>query len=174
MSLSELKDLKLSSIPEGLQFKVSNSKNRGELINTIEISALFKDNGVLKKVKRFTVTYNKALFQRSMSSQSQVQNSVLKTGQWYRFQIDTTGVYILNKNFFNALGVNTNTLNPKNVKIYGHGGKSLPLINNQTVAYDLIENAVQFVGEEDGVFTFLCYWPKIFQSRKQFTHQSIQ
>ena len=49
VSLSELKDLKLSSIPEGLQFKVSNSKNRGELINTIEISALFKDNGVLKK-----------------------------------------------------------------------------------------------------------------------------
>ena len=168
MSLSELKDLKLSSIPEGLQFKVSNSKNRCELINTIEISALFKDNGVLKKVKRFTVTYNKALFQRSMSSQSQVQNSVLKTGQWYRFQIDTTGVYILNKNFFNALGVNTNTLNPKNVKIYGHGGKSLPLINNQTVAYDLIENAVQFVGEEDGVFNtndyllFYAIGPKSF------------
>ncbi len=166
--LSELKDLKLSSIPEGLQFEVSNSKNRGELINTVEISAIFKDNGVIKKVKRFTVVYKKALFQRTMSSQAQVQNSVLKSGQWYRFQIDTTGVYKLNKSFFNALGVNTNTVNPKNIKIFGHGGKSLPLANNQTVAYDLIENAVQFVGEGDGVFNnsdyllFYAIGPKSF------------
>jgi len=166
--LSELKDLKLSSIPEGLQFEVFNSKNQGKLTNTIEISAVFKDNDIIKKVKRFTIDYKQALFQRSMSSQSQVQNSVLKTGQWYRFQIDTTGVYKLNKSFFNALGVNTNTVNPKNIKIFGHGGRSLPLVNNQTVAYDLIENAVQFVGEDDGVFNnsdyllFYAIGPKSF------------
>ena len=152
MSRSELKDLKLSSIPDKFQLNVYNSKNRGALINTVEISAIFKENGVIKKVNRFTISYNRALFQRGTTSQTQIQNSVLKSGQWYRFQIDTTGVYILNKNFFNALGVNTSTVNPKNIKIYGHGGKSLPLANNLTIAYDLIENAVQFVGEEDGVF----------------------
>ena len=150
MSRSELKDLKLSSIPDKFQLNVYNSKNRGALINTVEISAIFKENGVIKKVNRFTISYNRALFQRGTTSQTQIQNSVLKSGQWYRFQIDTTGVYILNKNFFNALGVNTSTVNPKNIKIYGHGGKSLPLANNLTIAYDLIENAVQFVGEEDG------------------------
>jgi hypothetical protein len=76
----------------------------------------------------------------------------LKSGQWYRFQVDTTGVFKLNKNFFKDLGINTGTVNPKSIKIFGHGGKSLPLKNNQTIAYDLIENAVKFIGEEDGVF----------------------
>mgnify|MGYP003329170623 CR=1 FL=1 len=49
--LSELKDLKLSSIPEGLQFEVFNSKNQGKLTNTVEISAVFKDNGKIDKTK---------------------------------------------------------------------------------------------------------------------------
>ena len=74
------------------------------------------------------------------------------TGQWYRFKIDTTGVYKLDKSFFNSLGINVQNLNPKKIKVYGHGGKSLPLKNSETVSYDLIQNAVKFIGEDDGIF----------------------
>lgn len=150
--LSELKDLKTSTIPNTFQFNIYNSTSRGVTSNTIEASALYKDNGVVKKVKRFTISYTRNALQRVMNSSVQLQNSVLKSGQWYRFSVDTTGVFKLNKTFFRALGINAETVNPKQIKIFGHGGRSLPLVNNQTIAYDLIENAVKFVGEEDNVF----------------------
>ena len=150
--ISDLKDLKQSSIPNEVQLNVSNVKTRGNLLVSVEISAFFKDNGVIKKVKNFTISYKRAISQRRARSQPTLQSSVLNTGQWVRFQVDTTGVYKLNKSFFNTLGINTSNTNPKNIKIFGHGGKSLPLVNNQTIAYDLIENAVQFIGEDDGVF----------------------
>ncbi len=150
--LSDLKNLKLSSIPQSFQYKVYNTKSRGKASNTIVASALFKENGVVRKVKRFTISYKKNTFQRVMSANAQLQSSVLKSGQWYRFRVDTTGVFKLTKKFFRDLGINTGTVNPKNIKIFGQGGKSLPLVNNQTIAFDLIENAVRFVGEEDSVF----------------------
>ena len=150
--LSDLKNLKLSSIPQSFQYKVYNTKSRGKASNTIVASALFKEDGFVRKVKRFTISYKKNTFQRVISANAQLQSSVLKSGQWYRFRVDTTGVFKLTKNFFRDLGINTGTVNPKNIKIFGQGGKSLPLANNQTIAYDLIENAVKFVGEEDSVF----------------------
>ena len=57
--------------------------------------------------------------------------------------------------------------------------KSLPLLNSETVSNDLIENTIQVVGEEDGVFNdsdyILMYaiGPKKLQLRQQFTHQSL-
>lgn len=152
VQVSELKNLNKSTISEGFQYELFNTKARENTSNTIEASAFFKEGGQIKKVKRFTISYSRNNSQRLINTDTQTGSSVLKSGQWYRFQVDTTGVYRLNKDFFRELGINTGTVNPKNIKIFGHGGKSLPLVNNQTVSYDLIENAVKFVGEEDGLF----------------------
>jgi len=54
--ISDLKDLKQSSIPNEVQLNVSNVKTRGNLLGSVEISAFFKDNGVIKKVKNFTIS----------------------------------------------------------------------------------------------------------------------
>ena len=152
VSESDLKDLKLSWIPNDVQLRTFNSNARGKTSNTIQINPIFKDNGILKKVVNFTVSYASSSNNKLSSSGTSLQSSALKTGQWYRFAIDTTGVHKLDKGFFDALGVNTDVINPKKIKVYGHGGQSLPLVNNETQSYDLIQNAVQFVGEEDGVF----------------------
>ncbi|MGC6438906.1 MAG: type IX secretion system sortase PorU, partial [Flavobacteriaceae bacterium] len=135
-----------------VNFKAYTSKTRGETRHTVELNPIFKNNGKLNKVLSFSVSYHKNVSKKTESKINQLQHSVLKNGQWYRFAIDTTGVYKLNKSFFESLGINTGTLNPKTIKIYGHGGQSLPLQNSQTVSFDMIENAVKFVGENDGVF----------------------
>lgn len=49
------------------------------------------------------------------------QNSVLSSGNWYKIQIPTTGVYKLTYNDLKKLGLS----DPKNVKIYGYGGAIL-------------------------------------------------
>ncbi|TEB40800.1 hypothetical protein D0809_28770, partial [Flavobacterium circumlabens] len=40
----------------------------------------------------------------------------------------------------------------KRIKIYGNGGRMLPLANNIYYPDDLTENAIQVSGENDGVF----------------------
>ncbi|MEM7187700.1 MAG: type IX secretion system sortase PorU, partial [Bacteroidota bacterium] len=43
-------------------------------------------------------------------------------------------------------------INPRNLKVYGGGGKPLPLVNQNNTIFDLPETAIQVVGEEDGSF----------------------
>ena len=103
VSKSDLKDLKPHMIPQGLEFKAFSSNAREEIVNTIELSPIFRENGLVKKVLSFSVNYNGINRKKSKSLNSELQNSVLKSGQWYRFAIDTTGIHKLNKNFFNSL-----------------------------------------------------------------------
>lgn len=69
-------------------------------------------------------------------------NSVLAQGTWYKIGVVQTGIYKLDKSFFTALGVNTNTFNPKNIRIVGYGGGMLPQKNSAFRYNDLPENAI--------------------------------
>ena len=88
----------------------------------------------------------------SFFSSSQSTNSVLSSGTWYKFAIDTTGVFKIDANFLRNLGINTNSINPNNIKIYGNGGKILPELASDFRYSDLQENAIYINGAEDGSF----------------------
>lgn len=152
ISKTELKQLPLSSIPNQPSLKVTNAIYRDTYKGHVEISPIYYEKGVLKKIIRFSISYQINTQNTRTSSAASIQSSNLKSGNWYRFAVDTTGVHKLSKNFLNSLGINTSTLNPKTIKIYGHGGKSLPLLNSETVSNDMIENTIQVIGEDDGVF----------------------
>jgi len=79
-------------------------------------------------------------------------NSVLASGDWYKVAITRNGVYKMDKNFFISLGINLTNVDPRNIKIYGNGGRILSEENSDLKYDDLIENAISFVGENDGVF----------------------
>ena len=79
-------------------------------------------------------------------------NSVLSSGNWYKFSIDTTGVFKIDIEFLQQLGINTNSINPKNIKIYGNGGQMLPEKNSDFRHPSLQENAIYISGENDNVF----------------------
>ncbi|SNR14916.1 type IX secretion system sortase PorU [Tenacibaculum jejuense] len=83
---------------------------------------------------------------------SQTRNSVLSTGEWYKFSIDTTGVFKIDANFLSSLGININTVNPKNIKIYGNGGNLLPELASDFRYNDLQENSILVKGEDDNQF----------------------
>ena len=83
---------------------------------------------------------------------STVKNSVLSQGSWYKFAIDTTGVFKIDRRFLRDLGLNTNEINPKNIKIYGNGGQLLPMLNSDFRYDGLQENALFISGEDDGRF----------------------
>ncbi len=83
---------------------------------------------------------------------SMAQNSVLSKGAWYKFGITKTGVYKIDAAMLSSVGVNTNALNPKKLRIFGNGGGMLPQGNSEARPNDLQENAVLVSGEADGNF----------------------
>ena len=94
---------------------------------------------------------------------SQTTNSVLSTGEWYKFSVDTTGVFKIDAALLQKMGINTSQINPKNIRIYGNGGSMLPQKNSDFRYADLQENALYVEGEDDGVFNaddFILFYAK--------------
>jgi len=89
---------------------------------------------------------------RPNSVSSFTNNSVLANGTWYKIGLTKTGIYKLDKTFLKSLGIDMTTINPKNIRIYGNGGKMTPERNSDFRYDDLQENAIQVIGESDNVF----------------------
>ncbi|WP_400081127.1 type IX secretion system sortase PorU [Winogradskyella sp. R77965] len=154
ISVSELKNLNLQLIPNSPKYKLYNTNARGKRSHYFELSPIIKDKGSYKKITSFSIIYSKrsSPIENRAKGVTEITNSVLSTGQWYRFYIENTGVFQLTKGFLNSLGINTNSVDPRTIKIYGNGGRMLPLSNSENYPFDVVENAVKFVGEEDGSF----------------------
>ena len=154
ISKSELKDLNIASIASEAKAKLINVNARGKRSVYFEINPIIKDGNSFKKIESFTINYNLGAEKRISNnpSFSSISNSVLASGEWYRFYVDTTGVHRLSKNFLGQLGVNVNSVDPRSIKIYGNGGDMLPYLNSEPSLIDPSENAIQFIGEEDGRF----------------------
>ncbi|MBJ6367960.1 type IX secretion system sortase PorU [Snuella sedimenti] len=178
ISKQDLRDLDLSKIPNALNFSLKNSNARDQLYAFLELSPIIKEaNGVYKKVVSFQVNYKEgndtsrnAL--SKMANSKGITNSVLRSGSWYRFYVDTTGVFKLSKNFLQELGVNVNAVDPRTIKIYGNGGQMIPYANSEPYPLDIVENAIKVVGESDGEFNNADYILFYAQGPKAFNEES--
>ncbi|MUU79596.1 type IX secretion system sortase PorU [Winogradskyella endarachnes] len=154
ITASELKDLNTNLIPSSIYYKLYNTIARGRRSCYFEMSPIIKDGSNYKKIESFTLIYSNvnSRYTNNAKTTNEITNSVLSTGDWYRFYIEETGVYRLSKSFLSGLGINTNSVDPRNIKIYGNGGRMLPYSNSENYPFDVVENAVKFVGEDDGNF----------------------
>ncbi|MEL0454876.1 type IX secretion system sortase PorU [Flavobacteriaceae bacterium SZ-1-7] len=159
ISKNELKDLDLNSIPNELSFSLKNSSSRNKTYAMFQLSPIVKDNnGTYKKVVGFQLNYkiglsnvNSSILKKGLSNTEALSNSVLNSGEWYRFYVENSGVFKLSRGFLQQLGVNVNSVDPRTIKVFGHGGRMIPHSNAVPYPYDVPENAIKFVGEEDGV-----------------------
>ncbi|MDP5044887.1 MAG: hypothetical protein NWQ06_07905, partial [Leeuwenhoekiella sp.] len=136
LSKQDLKDLDFNTITEDFQFKSGISTARGETFFEFDFSPIFYENKILKRVEAFRIEYSE---QRLKSNRSAVlqetKNSVLASGAIYKFYVEKTGIYKLDKSFLESLGMNVNAINPQNLKIYGNGGAMLPLRNADNLLF---------------------------------------
>jgi hypothetical protein len=151
---NELGDLALSSIPNAPNAAAQNLKSKNDLYVSILLSPIVKTGNTVKKITSFSYTLSTSSNRITApnSEFSTLSNSVLSTGDWYRFYLTKSGVYKINSNFLSSLGINTNGVDPRKIKIYGNGGRMIPLKNSEDYPADLRENAIQVIGENDGVF----------------------
>ncbi|MBU2928817.1 type IX secretion system sortase PorU [Winogradskyella psychrotolerans] len=154
ISSSDLKGLNPELVPTAPKYNLYNTNARGVYSLYFELSPIIKDRGVYKKITAFTVNYSvvSGRLTNSVMGVTEITNSVLSSGQWYRFYIEDSGIFKLSKSFIDDLGVNTNSIDPRTIKIYGNGGRMLPLENSENYPFDVVENAVKFIGEDDGSF----------------------
>ncbi len=152
VNLNRYKDISKENISSSLELNVQNFKNDGQNKVVLSFNPIIKSDNLYKRVVSFEYSYEyKPSFESFSKRNLSSTNSVLATGDWFKFKIDQSGVYKIDKSFLNRLGVPSN-VDPRTIKIYSHGGKPLPLKNNENFYFDLPEIAIQVEGENDGQF----------------------
>jgi hypothetical protein len=154
ISEDQLGDIDSKTIPSTFKYTFKNSIARDKNFGQITLTPIVKEGNSFKKLISFSYSIqqnqsNKNSF--TTNNSAAVENSVLSTGNWYRFYVQKSGVYKITKGFLESLGFDTN-VDPRKIKIYGNGGRMLPLLNAVNYPMDLAENAIQFSGEGDGNF----------------------
>ncbi len=146
-----LGDLDRTKIPSKIEVKLASNYARNDVIATLEVTPIINEGGLYKRLKSFSYSFNNKPEVSNRNSNS-IYNSVLAYGDWYRFYIEKSGVYKISKSFLSQLGLKPETINPKKIQLFGNGGRMLPLLNGTYYPEDLTENAIQIIGENDGVF----------------------
>jgi hypothetical protein len=179
-NVTQIGDLDPSYIPRSFSAKAKNSKARDDAFAQINFVPIVKTASGFQRIKSFQ--YNLEVASASEFAArggfNEVSNAVLANGDWYRFYIEKSGVYKISKSFLKQLGLNLNNVNPRNLKIYGNGGRMVPLSNSVDYPADLIENAIQIVGEEDGSFDntdYILFYAEGVDnwSEENFTHLNL-
>lgn len=154
INTGQLGDLARASIPGAVNARLSGMHGRDQWMAIISLSPIIKEGNSYKRVKSFSYSFTtdaSGQSLRTVNSTNIVTNSVLGSGEWFRFYVERSGVYRITKDFLRQLGFNVNT-DPRKIKIYGNGGRMVPLLNSIDYPMDLAENAITFIGEEDGFF----------------------
>jgi hypothetical protein len=151
--------------------RLNPSTNKYEFLENFEPIWDFENLNTALTNKQFKNT-NKANTSNS---------SVLATGNWYKIGVTQDGVYKIDKTFLKNLGLDVTGVDPRNIRVYGNGGKLMPEKNSVFRYDDLLENAISVIGENDGVFDtgdyILFYgqstdsWTRINGSKMPFDHR---
>ncbi|MEC9108488.1 MAG: type IX secretion system sortase PorU, partial [Bacteroidota bacterium] len=150
ISEDQLMDLDRKTIPDKLNYNITTSIAREKTYLFLELNPIINQNGSFKKINSFRFSYKNAPVKKSKINRN--QSSVLSSGDWYKFYVDKTGIFRIDRSFLSQLGISVNDINPRNIKIFGNGGNMLPLSNSIEYPIDPIENAIKVYGEDDGIF----------------------
>jgi len=150
-----------SFITENFEITESVSKARSEYISYQKIIPIRynKISGKYEFLESYlpvwdvnSSTKNINQYNSKTNAASFANTSVLASGKWYKIGVTQNGVYKITKPFLSSLGIDVNSIDPKNIRIYGNGGKLMPEKNADFKYDDLIENAIYVSGENDGKF----------------------
>jgi hypothetical protein len=114
-----------------------------------------RESGNIKKVKTFNLEYKTSPLSKDTETvfrKAEPFESVLASGEWYKFGVTDDGVYKIDYEYLTGLGIDPASINPRYVRIFGNGCYMLPQKNDEPVPNDLIENNIRIVGEDDNRF----------------------
>jgi len=146
-------NIDLRKLPSKFRISLDRKKSRDVNKNVLSFNPLIFKNGKIQRVVSFNLKKENRLRSARDLNVPQRSSSVLASGQWRKFAVDTSGVCKITPRFLESIGVNLNSVDPATIKIYGTGGKALPLRNDQNRFYDIPEIPVKLIDNQDGVFS---------------------
>jgi len=149
----------LNSLFSGIQYSESVNLNiafkkaRFEHFMVASFDPLVDLNGKIAKVSKIKlkVNYNNNLGENDREHIF-ADESVLRKGEWYKIGVPQSGMYKIDKNFLENLGISVDNLNPKHINIYGNHISELPIVNSISRPDDLVKNSIFIQGENDNTF----------------------
>ncbi|MGM5629298.1 type IX secretion system sortase PorU [Apibacter raozihei] len=153
VNLSELGDMPISSLPNNDEFAAGFNSARSKRVLSVSIRTFKKTGNTIYQLKSFTIS--KATRLSTSSTNYKITGStesIFENGDWFKIKVNKTGIFKINRNFLQSLGINVNSVNPKTIRIFGNGGKMLPEPTSSFRYDNIQENAIFVAGEEDGVF----------------------
>ena len=148
LEIDFIKKLNIDSIP-GVRYKTGIERKkfivRGDIFPFV-----FKDEIYQKLI--FVELHLKSSLLTNYKKSSSVESSILSSGEWFNFSLNSDGIYRLSYQDLESLGMNVSNLDPRNLRIFGHPAGLLPSNNSIERPNDLIELAIEVVGQSDGIF----------------------
>jgi hypothetical protein len=162
------------------QILTERKKNFGN----VQFVPIIKDDktGKYLKIVQFDVVVETEEIPQTESGSGEdkfAENSVLKTGNWFKLKIDNTGLYKITYSDLQDYGIDPSSIDPKNIRIYGNGDGMQPENNGHFRYDDLQENAIYVAGEEDGIFNendYILFYgrsPHIWQTVLDFIDRQV-
>lgn len=152
-----LRSLALESVPR-LQKDFGQAREGNVL--SICFYPYVKQNGVVKKVKSYSINVNRVQgadnripAQRTKKSATMVTSSVLAAGDWHKLSVDHTGLHKITPGFLSTNGIASGDVAVEKLRIVGNGTGMLPERVGAERPEDLQEVPVQvFDQNNDGLF----------------------
>lgn len=145
----------LNDIPDSLFFETIISYTKKVPLQFLRLIPYIKDaGGEIKKVVYVNFELKESTSSIVKQSQARVyaENSVLSSGNWCKFGATAEGIYIITYQNLIQSGISPAGINPRHIALFGNGGAMLPESNTQSYYDDLMQNAIEVVGEDDGSF----------------------
>ena len=147
----------INDIPQQLTYNFAKATSRGDLNSILILNPFVVKDGIIHRVVSFDVFSSPKSSQaftekNSISNSTGLSNSIFSLGKIKKFYVEETGVHRIEFSFLKRLGINEVSIPSSNIKIYGHGGGMLPLVNSENEYFDPPELAIQIFDGGDGTF----------------------
>ncbi|HQV99813.1 MAG TPA: type IX secretion system sortase PorU [Bacteroidia bacterium] len=138
------------------EFKISATvayKKKQPYSSILILSIRKNSSGQFERLKSFELdmTTSSGTLNRT-ASRVYAPNSVLANGEWYKFGVTQDGVCKIDYTFLKNMGIDVDSIDPRQIQIYGNGGGMLAFLNSTPRIDDLRENAIFVQGESDSKF----------------------
>lgn len=144
------------TIPDRFEVEIENAVIRKQNVPYIRCYPIRRNaNGQIERLEsaEFVYSFGSSIGRsRAKKSMTFASQSLLSSGEWFKIGVISDGVHKLSYNFLKQLGLDVDNMDPRNISLFGYGGGLLPRANNEDRPDDMVEMAIQVVGENDGSF----------------------